>query len=79
MLGYIGGNDYGFGPYTVTFPAKEVRAVLNISIIDDKILEMNETFNLIVDESSLPNIEVLAFPPYDSASVIIVEDDKSNY
>ena len=63
----------------MTFPAGELHAVLNISILNDEILEMNETFNLIVDRSSLPNIKIFAFSSRDSASVIIVEDDKSNY
>ena len=77
----LGGIDYGFGPYTVKFPAEEGHVIFNISIIDDKILETNESFNLIIDQTSLLPVSgrVFAYSPYDRASVIIVEDDKSNY
>ena len=76
----LGGIDYSTGPFAVKFPVEEGHAVLNVSIIDDKILEANESFNLIIDQISvLSGLNVQVFPPYRNASVIIVEDDKSNY
>ena len=48
------GEDYGSGPYSVTIPAKETTAQFDVYISDDKILEMDENFTLIIDISSLP-------------------------
>ena len=45
----IGNIDYNFGPYTVTFIAGNTTASLNISIIDDDVLENNENFFLTIN------------------------------
>ena len=42
------GIDYDSGPYTVHIPARSNGGVFNVSIIDDKMLEMDETFNLVL-------------------------------
>ena len=52
---FIIGNDYNAGPYTVTINAVETHVTFNIPITDDYIHEQSETFNLIIDESSLPS------------------------
>jgi len=51
---YSGGEDYKFEPYNVTFPAGVTAKSLNVTIVDDNILENNETFNLRIS-SQLPN------------------------
>ena len=53
--GIIGGDDYVSGPYTVTFPAGVIRVSFNVDIIDDAILESNETFELSINSNTLPN------------------------
>ena len=47
------GEDYGSGPYSVTFAAGITSTVLYISITDDDILEGPEYFNIMIDSSSL--------------------------
>ena len=49
------GSDYSSGPYPVTIPAGENDVTFSVTITDDDILEMSETFNLIIDPSSLPS------------------------
>ena len=50
-----GGVDYNSGPYNVQFDAGVTRVSFNVSINDDNLLEGSETFNLIIDPSSLPD------------------------
>ena len=51
-----GGGDYESGPFSIRIPAGEISVGFNISIIDsNNIFEMNETFSLTIDPSSLPN------------------------
>ena len=57
---YLGGGvDYDSGPYNVTFPARANNAAFNIIINNDTVLEYNETFNLTIMESSLPENIIL--------------------
>ena len=65
-----GGTDYSSGPYTVLFPAGTTNASLDISINNDNIVEMNETFSLTIT----PPNDVMAIDP-DNAVVTIVDDD----
>ena len=65
-----GGTDYGSGPYTVVFSAGSTSASLNISITNDNIVEMNETFALTIT----PTNDVMTVDP-DDAVVTIVDDD----
>ena len=48
------GNDYGSGPYTVTFPTGETTAFFIVTIINDNLLEGNERFTLALNDLSLP-------------------------
>ena len=48
-------KDYNAGPYTGIISAGESHVTFSIPITDDNIREESETFNLIIDESSLPN------------------------
>ena len=68
------GIDYVSDPYNVTFNAGETEVTLNISIIDDNILESNENFNATVNPVLLP-IEVFVASNTGYATVIIVDDD----
>ena len=48
-------------------------ATLNVSIVDDSILEGNEIFNLIVNVSSLPSKVIVG--DHGRATVTIVDND----
>ena len=70
---YVGGDvDYNSGPYTVQFDIGVTRVPFNVSITEDNILEGNETFNLIIDSSSLPSKVIIA---NGQATVTIVDND----
>lgn len=49
------GVDYDSGPYQVTFPAWTTTAKLEIEIYDDGVSEDSESFQLVIDRSSLPS------------------------
>ena len=67
------GQDYEPGPYTIAFPAEITSAFLNISITNDEIFEGNETFDLVLNSSSLPpNVTA---GNIGQATVIILNDD----
>ena len=59
--------------YTVTFPAGVNSSQLNTLITDDNILEDDETFNLTINQSSLPDGVVVGDPS--QVTVTIVDDD----
>ena len=73
------GIDYDSGPYIVNIPARSNGAVFNVSIIDDKMLEMHETFSLIIESSSLPRSVIPGTSSSTAtpgrATVIIFDDD----
>lgn len=68
---YTGGTDYSHGPYTVEFPANEIKASFNVSIINDDILELNEIFSLFISPSS----HIVA--GYPDRVLVMIEDDDS--
>ena len=68
-----GSADYESGPFSVTIPAGEITASFNISLVDDNIFEVNETFSLIIDQSSLSCGVVLQ--PVDYIVMITIVDD----
>ena len=68
-----GGEDYNSGPYSVKFNDGMTEATLNVSIVDDSILEGNEKFNLIVNVSSLPS--KVSIGDHGRATVTIVDND----
>ena len=67
------GVDYNSGPYVVRFNVGMTRVSLIISINDDDILEYSETFNLNVNESSLPNSVRVSDPG--QTTVTILDND----
>ena len=69
---HIGGDDYTIEP-SLVIPAGERNGSFEISIIDDKILENDESFNLNINTNTLPDGITLGSP--DTATVIITNDD----
>ena len=67
------GEDYEVGPYTVIIPAGMDSVFFNVSIINDEIYEGNETFNLIVNVTSLP-LNVTVGDP-NQATITVFNDD----
>ena len=66
--------DYGSGPYLVIIPAGNTTNVsFEVKLNDDYILEGNETFNITINATSLPDC-VNRANPY-QATVIIVDND----
>ena len=52
---HIGGADFSSGPYIVIFLPGMTRTQFDVLIMDDNILEYDETFELRINASSLPN------------------------
>ena len=73
MFCFIDNNDYDAGPYTVTIPAGQNDVTFSVSITDDNIHEESETFNLIIDESSLPG--GVTSSNSNTVTVTIMDDD----
>jgi len=65
------GSDYISGPYNVTFPAGTTRTVLDISVTNDNILEVNESFSLMVNSAVLPS-DVASV---DQTTITIIDND----
>ena len=64
--------DYTPGPYNVTFIAGMISVQVFIPIFEDITIEIDESFNLTIDASSLPSSVTVGDP--DQATVTIVED-----
>ena len=71
-----GNVDYESGPYNVKFGKRSTRAKLCIMIIDDRILEMDETFSLTIDINSLPSGLVVEDP---STVKVTILDNECKY
>ena len=69
-------EDYGSGPYSVTIPAKAKSVQFDVTINDDNVLEMDESFTLTINISSHPDLAIIADP---QATVTIVDDDGKYY
>ena len=68
-----GNDDYTPGPYTVTFPAGVTSATFDVPIISDNLLEGNENFVLVINDSSLPSLVIRGSPG--AVTVNMVDDD----
>ena len=74
----IGANeDYFSGPYYIVFSAGMTEAVFNISVNDNNILEETETFNIVINPSSLPNNVTIG--ELDEAVITILDNDGEFY
>ena len=65
--------DYDSGPYNILFSAGQTSVKFNVSIIDNDLLEDNETFNLTIIPSSLPSKVNTSNPA--QVTVTIVDDE----
>jgi len=65
------GSDYISGPYNVTFPTGTTRAVLEILVTNDNILEVNESFGLMVNSAVLPS----NVASVDQTTITIIDND----
>ena len=73
LLVYVDGSDFIFVPRNITFPAGSISNTFSITIQDDVLLEINETFNvtLLTIPSSRPiNIA------NGTTTLVIVDDDR---
>ena len=68
------GSDYTGGPYNVIFLARRTRAMLTISVINDNILEVNESFSLAVDPAVLPSNVAST----DQTTITIIDNDSKS-
>ena len=64
-------DDFTSGPYNVTIPAGDNDVTFSVTITDNDIREISETFNLIIDPSSLPN----GVTSSNNATVTIMDQD----
>lgn len=69
----IGEDDYAPGPYSVMFPAGVTTVQFNIAINDDRVLELNERFNLVISPTLLPRDVTRG--NIDQATMTIIDND----
>ena len=69
-----GGDDYESGKFNVTIPAGEITVSFNVTIIEDDVFEINETFSLIIDPSSSVSCAVEE-DPVDCITVVTIVDN----
>jgi len=69
-----GESDYLHGIYNVTFPASVTLQAVNIPICDDRVLEENETFSLIIVSNSHPSNVTNGSP--DHVNITIIDNDR---
>ena len=69
-----GGYDYVSGPYFIIIPTNMTTAVFNLNLTDDDVYESIETFELVLNTTSLPD-RVYHDHPY-TATVSILDDEK---
>ena len=67
--------DYNSGPYTVQFDVGITRVSFTVPVIDDIILEADESFNLNINASLLP-IRVTVGDPGQTTVTILPNDRK---
>ena len=72
-----GGGNYTIGQYNITLPIGATRVSLYVPINNDNTVEVNEKFDLVIDQFSLPT-NVNAGSVY-KATVSIMDDDGKNY
>ena len=72
LVTFVGGIDYDPGPYNVTIPAGATSVLFNVLVTTDSIVELDEEFELTIDDTSLPDMVTTAEP---TTTVIIVDND----
>ena len=75
-LSAVPGKDYeSENEYAVIFQSNIMKAKLNVSIINDKLLEYDENFTLNINSSSMPN-NVYVGDPHNAIVTILSDDCK---
>ena len=74
MFMYIENHDYSRVQHTITIPAGNTKWQFNITILDDKVLEANETFYVSILSGSLPYR--VSTTNSSQISVNIIDDDR---
>jgi len=69
----IDGEDYGAVPNKVTFSAGKITVSFDVRIKGDELLESNETFQLSINSTTLPN--GVTFNDSSVVTVTIVDND----
>ena len=69
-------NDYGPGPFIITFSAGRENSSLSIPITDDDVLEENEMFNLTVRVVQSLILSRVTTGNLEQVTVTIVDDDR---
>ena len=69
----IGDVDYDFELYNVTFAVGDTSYLFCVNITDDNILEADETFSVVIDDTSLPDRVISIYP--NAANVTIVDNE----
>ena len=73
LIHFEGDVDYNSGPYSVRFPPDTTCVPFDVPVINDNILEHNETFSLIIWSTSLPDQVIIGNPR--QSTVTIIDDD----
>ena len=68
-----GGYDYTPGPYTVSFKAGQQNATLMVYTNDDAVVEMSETFSVVIESFDKPSVVKIGLP---STATVTVEDNE---
>jgi len=69
-------QDYFSGPYFILFAAGTTELVFDVILINDDVLEETETFDVIINSSSLPS-NVTSGEPGDAAVIVWDNDGES--
>ena len=72
----IGDVDYDSGLYNVTFAKGDTSAIFCVNIIDDKALEADESFSVVIDDTSLPACVTSVYPNVTNVTIL---DDECKY
>ena len=67
------GSDYEAGPYTVTFTAGEMSAIVMVSTMDNGITELSEYFKVMIMSTDQPSTAEIVSP---STAFITIEDNE---
>ena len=70
-----GGADFVSQQFQLNFPAGEIRANFNITIVDDRVIENMESFQLLLSISAEPTYKGVQVGPNSEATVTIMDDD----
>ena len=73
IIPIIGDVDYDSGLYNVTFAKGDTSAIFCVNITDDNELEADETFSVVIDDTSLPACVISGY--LNAANVTIVDNE----